>query len=88
MALPQGMRMLMPVLMLVLMLMLICRAGEDPVQALRQAAQLVRPGGKLVLLEHGSSSYSWLQRKLDEGAEQHFRKWGCRWVPESARAAC
>jgi hypothetical protein len=60
------------------------RAGEDPVRALRQASQLVKPGGKLVLLEHGSSSYDWLQRKLDDGAEKHFSKWGCRWGSKHA----
>eukprot|EP00877_Chromochloris_zofingiensis_P006116 jgi/Chrzof1/1758/Cz10g20030.t1 len=52
---------------------------NDPVKVLRQASQLVKPGGLLILLEHGRSSYKWLNDKLDGSAQQHHRKWGCWW---------
>ena len=35
--------------------------------------------GRILLLEHGRSHYSLINRMLDDGAEQHHRKWGCRW---------
>ena len=48
-------------------------------QVLKQAAQLLRPGGKLVLLQHGRSDWEWWNSSLDENAEQHKHKWGCWW---------
>lgn len=40
---------------------------------------MVRPGGRLLLLEHGKASYDWLNEKLDAGAQKHHRTWGCWW---------
>ncbi|GFH11423.1 uncharacterized protein HaLaN_06916 [Haematococcus lacustris] len=37
------------------------------------------PGGKVLLLEHGRSSWGWWNRSLDEGAQRHRSKWGCWW---------
>eukprot|EP00884_Botryococcus_braunii_P008076 jgi/Botrbrau1/1726/Bobra.116_2s0068.1 len=51
----------------------------DPVTALQEMAKVLRPGGRLVLIEHGRSSLEWLNRRLDKSAEEHFSKWGCRW---------
>jgi methyltransferase OMS1 len=48
-------------------------------QALTQAAQLLKPGGQLLLLEHGRSHYGWLNTRLDSAAQKHFNKWGCWW---------
>ena len=41
---------------------------------------MCRPGGKILLLEHGrSTSYEGLSRYLDANAERHARNWGCVW---------
>ncbi|RMZ86313.1 hypothetical protein DV736_g6460, partial [Chaetothyriales sp. CBS 134916] len=36
-------------------------------------------GGKILLLEHGRSYYSWLNRLLDNGAKMHANHYGCWW---------
>ncbi|GAB4817849.1 hypothetical protein N2152v2_004895 [Parachlorella kessleri] len=52
---------------------------EDPVQVLKEMARVCKPGGKIVLLEHGRASWSFVNRILDNGAAQHKGKWGCWW---------
>ncbi|MEW5311585.1 MAG: hypothetical protein WDW38_003290 [Sanguina aurantia] len=52
---------------------------EDPVLVLREAARVCKPGGLILLLEHGKSSSDWLNSQLDESASQHHNKWGCWW---------
>lgn len=52
---------------------------ENPTIALQQMASALKPGGKLLLLEHGRSSWSFINKILDENAEKHLQKWGCEW---------
>uniref|UniRef100_A0A7S0WZR0 Methyltransferase type 11 domain-containing protein n=1 Tax=Chlamydomonas leiostraca TaxID=1034604 RepID=A0A7S0WZR0_9CHLO len=52
---------------------------DDPVAVLKQAARLVKPEGRIILMEHGQASWGAWNKRLDEGAEDHKRKWGCWW---------
>jgi methyltransferase OMS1 len=53
---------------------------KDPQKALKEMARIVKPEGKILLLEHGRSSWctplNWL---LDRGAAGHLKQWGCSW---------
>lgn len=42
-------------------------------------ARALKPGGKILLLEHGVSSWKWLNNILDSHAAAHYKKWGCQW---------
>lgn len=52
---------------------------EDPVAAVRNMGRLLKPGGRVVLVEHGRSYYDWVNRFLDTRAPQRAKEWGCRW---------
>lgn len=54
-------------------------AHEDPVKALRSMASLLKPGGRIVLLEHGRSTWDMVNNHLDFRAEKRMKKWACRW---------
>lgn len=50
----------------------------DPVAALREMGRVVKPGGRILLLEHGRSSWRLLGRYQDRTAHRHFELAGCR----------
>ncbi|CDF87948.1 probable Methyltransferase OMS1, mitochondrial [Zygosaccharomyces bailii ISA1307] len=52
---------------------------EDPVRALKNFAVLLKPGGRIVLLEHGRGQYDFVNKILDQRAEKRLQTWGCRW---------
>eukprot|EP00842_Homolaphlyctis_polyrhiza_P001329 jgi/Hompol1/2197/HPOL_002078-RA len=52
---------------------------RDPVMALKEMARVCRSTGNILLLEHGRSSFQWLNNALDKLAPQHASKWGCWW---------
>lgn len=54
-------------------------AHEDPVAALKNMAKLLRPGGRVVLLEHGRGTWDLVNNHLDFRAEKRMKTWGCRW---------
>lgn len=58
---------------------------DDPVRALRAMAAAVRPGGQILLLEHGVAHYAWLNRLLDRHAARHLLRWGCSWNRDYVR---
>ncbi|ODV63892.1 putative RNA methyltransferase [Ascoidea rubescens DSM 1968] len=51
---------------------------EDPVKSINNMLELLKPGGRLVLLEHGRSTYSSLNNYLDKRAPKRLSTWGCR----------
>lgn len=61
---------------------------ENPVKAITEMKQLLKPGGKVVLLEHGKSSWEFITRYLDKKADERAKTWGCRWnldIPQIVR---
>lgn len=50
---------------------------ESPVQALREMRRVVKDDGQVLLLEHGASSWEWVQAILNGGAQYHAEKFGC-----------
>lgn len=54
----------------------------DPVTALREMGRVVRPGGRILLLEHGRSSWGLFGRFQDRASHRHFEVAGCRWNQE------
>lgn len=51
----------------------------DPVGALREMARVTRPGGRILVVEHGRSRVGWIARLQHRRAAKHYRQIGCRW---------
>jgi methyltransferase OMS1 len=52
----------------------------NPPALLAQMARHVRPEtGRIYLLEHGRGTWSWINKRLDKDAADHFSKFGCWW---------
>jgi len=54
----------------------------DPVAALREMGRVVKPEGRILLLEHGRSSWGLIGHHQDRTAHHHFETAGCRWNQE------
>ncbi|MEW6084137.1 MAG: class I SAM-dependent methyltransferase [Chloroflexota bacterium] len=52
----------------------------NPLKALQEMKRVCRPGGLVLLLEHGHSSLPWLANHQDRHEYQHYEDHaGCRW---------
>lgn len=54
----------------------------DPVAALEEMARVCRPGGRILLVEHGRSDVGPFARFQDWRADAHYEQAGCRWNQE------
>lgn len=55
----------------------------DPLRALQEMARVCRSSGRILLLEHGRSSWGWLAGYQDRHADEHYQaNAGCRWNQE------
>ena len=59
----------------------------DPVVALREMERVCRPGGRILLLEHGRSDVGAIARYQEWRADAHYAKTGCRWTQEPLSVA-
>lgn len=49
----------------------------DPHVVIAEAIRVLKPGGSLLLLEHGISHYQWINNWLNKLAPSHAAQWGC-----------
>jgi ubiquinone/menaquinone biosynthesis C-methylase UbiE len=54
----------------------------NPVSALREMARVCKPGGRVLLLEHGRSDREWLGRWQDRREDSFAKQLGCHWNRE------
>jgi len=54
----------------------------DPTKALKEMRRVSKPGGQILLIEHGRSSWEWLGRYQDNTVNQQIEQGGCRWNQE------
>ncbi|TID24834.1 RNA polymerase II transcription factor B subunit 2 [Venturia nashicola] len=52
---------------------------SQPNTLLSSLSSLLRPGGRILLLEHGKSHYEWLNVVLTKSAPGHAARFGCWW---------
>lgn len=52
---------------------------NDPLLSLNNMAKLLKPNGRIYLLEHGKSSYESVNEKMSKDVERRLAKWGCRY---------
>ncbi|MFB6140301.1 MAG: class I SAM-dependent methyltransferase [Halosimplex sp.] len=59
----------------------------DPVAALHEMERVCRPGGRILLVEHGKSDVRLFARYQEWRADAHYAKQGCRWTQEPLAVA-
>jgi SAM-dependent methyltransferase len=55
---------------------------QHPVTALQEMRRVCKPGGQILLLEHGRSSWEWLGHYQDRHVDEMIAQGGCRWNHE------
>lgn len=52
---------------------------ESPIAVLHAMVRATRPGGRILLLEHGQSTAGLVNRVLHKYSSAHEQQWGCQW---------
>lgn len=52
---------------------------KDPVAALKNMALLLKPNGRIYMLEHGRGTNKTVNKFMDKRAKKRLETWGCRW---------
>ena len=50
----------------------------DPAAAFAEMARVAKPGGRILLVEHGRSSVGWIARRQDRHIERVYQRSACR----------
>merc|ERR1711920_251915 len=50
---------------------------EKPLDALREIRRVVKDDGQVLLLEHGASSWEFMQSIVNNSVQRHVGKYGC-----------
>lgn len=54
----------------------------SPIKALQEIRRVCKPDGKILLIEHGRSTWKWIGRYQDNHVHQQIEQGGCRWNQE------
>ena len=54
----------------------------NPITALKEIRRVCKPNGKILLIEHGRSTWKWVGRYQDNHVHQQIEQGGCRWNQE------
>jgi len=54
----------------------------NPITALKEMRRVCKPGGKILLIEHGRSTWEWIGKYQDSHVHQMIEQGGCRWNQE------
>ncbi len=54
----------------------------DPIKALQEMRRVCKPDGRILLIEHGRSSWEWLGRYQDHHVHEQIEMGACRWNQE------
>jgi SAM-dependent methyltransferase len=55
---------------------------QNPIKAVQQMRRVCKPGGQILLIEHGRSSWEWIGRYQDRHVDDMIAQGGCRWNHE------
>ena len=54
----------------------------NPIAALQEMRRVCKPDGRILLIEHGRSTWNWLGRYQDRHLHEQIEQGGCRWNQE------